>query len=218
MKVILYTMLWKCIIGDSGFLWLLRHVIIEWISIQYFAYVLEIWPFKRQPYKMVEKHLNNLSATADELCECVWTFCGVGTWRVNLAITERIPVHTWIMVLMRLKLGTLWFLKGNITVLVVQNCITMAVRFPSGNHGVLSLSLIITMNNINWWRLEQTLNSQTSWKSKAYGSHYSRPKSDNNPPTHRNIQTCKIHLPVIILSGESNLKQLESPKWMICCV
>ena len=31
------------------------------------------------------KHLNNLSAVADELFECVWLFCGVGTERVNSA-------------------------------------------------------------------------------------------------------------------------------------
>ena len=31
-------------------------------------------------------HSNNSSAKADELCECVWPFLGVGSWRVNLLL------------------------------------------------------------------------------------------------------------------------------------
>ena len=29
------------------------------------------------------KHSNNLSAVADELCECVWPFCVVGPYMAN---------------------------------------------------------------------------------------------------------------------------------------
>ena len=42
--------------------------------------------YKRRPHKMV-KHTQTIRrqqlATADELFECVWSFCGVGTWRIN---------------------------------------------------------------------------------------------------------------------------------------
>ena len=30
-----------------------------------------------------QTHWNNLSTVADELFECVWSFCGIGAWRVK---------------------------------------------------------------------------------------------------------------------------------------
>ena len=44
---------------------------------------LNLQPFKRQPHKMV-KHTQTIPwLAADELFECVWPFCGVGTQRVH---------------------------------------------------------------------------------------------------------------------------------------
>ena len=45
-----------------------------------------------------QTHLNNSSATADELFKCVWPFCGVGTWRVNSFHTSDLflfPLMFW---------------------------------------------------------------------------------------------------------------------------
>ena len=41
-----------------------------------FQVVMDIYPLKRQPHKIVE-HSNNSSATADEYFECVWPFNGI---------------------------------------------------------------------------------------------------------------------------------------------
>ena len=38
-----------------------------------------------------QTHSNNSSAVTNELFECVWPFCGIGSWRVK--ITE----HKWIL-------------------------------------------------------------------------------------------------------------------------
>ena len=37
-----------------------------------------IWPFKREPHKMVKYTQIIPGQITDELLECVWQFCGVG--------------------------------------------------------------------------------------------------------------------------------------------
>ena len=64
---------------------------------------------------------------------------------IPLRTTEKNPAHMWIMLMMRLELRTLWFLKGNITTLAIQTCMSRKVRFPSRNHGW----------NLNWVDLNE---------------------------------------------------------------
>ena len=54
------------------------------------------------------------------------------------------------MVLTRLELWTLWLLVGKIAILAMQTCL---FRFPTRDRGVLSLSLIITLQ----WEINQLL-------------------------------------------------------------
>lgn len=55
--------------------------------------------------------------------------------------------RTWIMAIMRLKHRPLWFLEGNITILVTKTCIAKTVSFTSRNQRILSSSLIIIIEN-----------------------------------------------------------------------
>ena len=45
--------------------------------------LLRVNPLSTEP-QIGQTHSNNLSAVANELFECAWTFSGVGTWRVKL--------------------------------------------------------------------------------------------------------------------------------------
>ena len=42
--------------------------------------------------KIGQTHWNNLLAVADELFECVWPFCGIGTLRVKTALKRAIQI------------------------------------------------------------------------------------------------------------------------------
>ena len=52
------------------------------------------YSFKRQPHKMVKNtqtiRRQQLSTVADELFECVWTFCGVDAKRILMALINSI--------------------------------------------------------------------------------------------------------------------------------
>ena len=90
--------------------------------------------------------------------------CGL---EIPLSTTEQNLVHTWILVIMRLKIKTLWFLDGKITVLTIQICM---ISLTCRNQGVLSLSLIIITGNK--WNVEDCDKPEINklfWKSKVYG-------------------------------------------------
>ena len=73
---------------------------------------------------------------------CVVQILSVG----NLSeLFERNVARTWIMVIKRLGIESLWFQGGNVTVLVMQTCLVKAAWFTFTNQDGLNSSFIITI-------------------------------------------------------------------------